>query len=225
MVRCGLAGVALALFAGCAISDVNRMNQRLKDENTRLLSENRELQAKAEAARKDVDDKSMEIERLKEELAGYRLGKTPPKAQPVPVVGAFDKVKDVEVVEGAGQTRVILSDQIFFSSGSCEITERGKKTLEQVATILKDKYRGKEIRIEGHTDNQPINKTRDKYPSNWELSGDRAFAVVRYLESKGVEPATGNLYGAGFGPNKAVASNAGDAGRQKNRRVEIVIFQ
>jgi chemotaxis protein MotB len=225
MGRMCLAGVVLVLVAGCAFSDVNRMNSRLKDENARLLSENRELQAKAEGARKDVTDKQMEIERLKEELATARRGQGQPKPAVAKTTGAFDGVKDVEVQEGADQTRVILKEEIFFSSGSCEITERGKKTLDQVAGILKDKYRGNRIRIEGHTDNQPIVRTRDKYASNWELSGDRAFAVVRFLESKGVSPGSGNLYGAGYGQYSPVASNDTPAGRQKNRRVEIVIAQ
>ncbi|NMD35168.1 MAG: OmpA family protein [Planctomycetes bacterium] len=223
MARGGLAALGLLCSVGCAISDVQRMNQRLKEDNSRLLQENRSLQAKAEAAHKDVVDRDMEIQRLKEQLAAYERGRPAPAAAQVVPRGAFDVVPDVEVIEDKTGTRVVLSDQVFFSSGSSELTERGKKTLVQVADILKAKYRGLEIRIEGHTDNEPIKATRAKYPSNWELSCDRASAVLRFLESKGVDPRQMHVEGWAF--HKPVAANETTAGRQKNRRVEIVILR
>ena len=97
----------------------------------------RQLQAKAEAAHKDVVDRDMEIQRLKEQLAAYERGRPAPAAAQVVPRGAFDVVPDVEVIEDKTGTRVVLSDQVFFSSGSSELTERGKKTLVQVADILK----------------------------------------------------------------------------------------
>ncbi|HAK95243.1 MAG TPA: hypothetical protein DCM87_09625 [Planctomycetes bacterium] len=225
MARGGLAAFVLLCSVGCAISDVQRMNQRLKDDNSRLLQENRALGARAEAAHKDVVDRDMEIQRLKEQLASHERGRPAPAAAAVQDVprGAFDTVPDVEVIEDKTGTRVVLSDQVFFSSGSSELTERGKKTLAQVADILKEKYRGKSIRIEGHTDNEPIKATRAKYPSNWELSCDRASAVLRHLESKGVDPRL--LHAEGWAFYKPVSTNETAAGRQKNRRVEIVIVQ
>ena len=76
------------------------------------------------------------------------------------------------------------------------------------------------VGIEGHTDNRPIKKSGWK--SNWELSTARALSVLHYLSEKSVaEP---RLAAIGYGEYKPVASNDTKEGRQKNRRVEIVIL-
>jgi chemotaxis protein MotB len=75
------------------------------------------------------------------------------------------------------------------------------------------------IVVEGHTDSQPISNAQ--YPSNWELSGARASAVVRSFVSDGV--ARGRLSGALYGAEKPTASNATVAGRSRNRRVDVIL--
>ncbi|MGZ4266752.1 MAG: OmpA/MotB family protein, partial [Solirubrobacteraceae bacterium] len=75
------------------------------------------------------------------------------------------------------------------------------------------------ITVEGHTDNVPISSSQ--YPSNWELSTDRATTVVRYLIAKGVNRE--RLGAVGYADLHPIASNATTAGRARNRRVEIVL--
>jgi chemotaxis protein MotB len=76
------------------------------------------------------------------------------------------------------------------------------------------------VGIEGHTDNDPIKKSGWK--SNWELSTARALSVLHYLSEQSVnEP---RLSAIGYGEYRPVASNDIKDGRQKNRRVEIVIL-
>jgi chemotaxis protein MotB len=77
------------------------------------------------------------------------------------------------------------------------------------------------IRIEGHTDNVPINTPR--FPSNWELSVARATSVVQYLISRHNFPPE-RLSATGYGEYRPKASNATAEGRQKNRRVDFVIL-
>jgi chemotaxis protein MotB len=76
------------------------------------------------------------------------------------------------------------------------------------------------IKISGHTDNVPIHTL--KYPSNWELSSDRSNAVLHFmLQNKKLLPT--RFSAAGFGEYKPIADNKSEAGRSKNRRVEILV--
>jgi len=95
-----------------------------------------------------------------------------------------------------------------------------KPILSKVARILK-KYADREILIEGHTDDEPI--TSAQFSSNWELSAARANAILRYLEEKEGISAK-RLSAVGYGEYRPLASNATAEGREKNRRVEIVIL-
>jgi chemotaxis protein MotB len=76
------------------------------------------------------------------------------------------------------------------------------------------------LRIEGHTDNRPI--ATPQFPSNWELSGARAARIVRLLESRGVDPVRMSM--AGQGEHQPVADNATADGRNRNRRVVLLIL-
>lgn len=116
-----------------------------------------------------------------------------------------------------------LLEQLLFESGEATIRPEGKETLERVSQILKQ-VTDRRIQILGHTDNVPIGPSLTKtYPTNWELSQARAREVVRYLvEETGVSAE--RLSAVGYADTQPVASNASETGRQKNRRVEIVVF-
>ncbi|HHW18203.1 MAG TPA: OmpA family protein, partial [Firmicutes bacterium] len=78
------------------------------------------------------------------------------------------------------------------------------------------------IRVEGHTDNWPI--STDKFPSNWELSTARATNVVRFLiEEAGIQPE--RLQAAGYGEYHPIDSNDTPEGRQRNRRVDVILMR
>ena len=68
-------------------------------------------------------------------------------------------------------------DTVLFDSGRAEIKNEAKFIINMISDVIKES--GKSIRIEGHTDNVPINT--DKFPSNWELSTSRAVNVVKYI--------------------------------------------
>lgn len=115
-----------------------------------------------------------------------------------------------------------IVDKILFSSGSDHITSQGKEVLTKVSEVLKG-IRENSIRIEGHTDNVPIGaRIKERFPSNWELSTARATQVVRYLVELGVPPEI--LAAIGLSQYHPVASNDTPEGRQRNRRIEIVLF-
>jgi chemotaxis protein MotB len=127
----------------------------------------------------------------------------------------------VTISELQGKLTVNMVDAILFDSGKAEIKPEGLVVLGKVIEILKS-VTDKSIRIEGHTDAQPISGTlAQRYPTNWELSAARAINVARYLQKQAINPAT--LSAAGFGEFKPVADNDTVEGRAKNRRIEIVL--
>ena len=113
---------------------------------------------------------------------------------------------------------VNIRSDVLFASGSAALSTPAREAIDQLATVLRELPN--ELRIEGHTDNQPIASAL--FPSNWELSGARAASVIRLLEGRGVDPR--RMAAIGFGDKRPVADNATPAGRSTNRRVMLVIL-
>ena len=117
--------------------------------------------------------------------------------------------------------RVTFVNSLLFDSGSARLREKGLEALLSVAEFLQ-KQKDKVIRVEGHTDNQPIKgNLLDRYPSNWELSFARAVSIVKFLESNNISPARMSATGHSF--YRPVASNDTGDGRAKNRRTDILL--
>jgi len=113
---------------------------------------------------------------------------------------------------------VILTfpERIVFDSGRAQIKPSAHGTLGKVASFIKERpYLA--VEVQGHTDDRPINNMR--YPSNWELSADRAMGVSKALIGLGVNPT--RLSVKGFGEYRPHVPNDSDDHRLNNRRVEI----
>ena len=126
--------------------------------------------------------------------------------------------QDIDLVYGKKGLSIRIPDSLLFSSGSIELSNNAKSFLNQIAPALLES--DKAITIEGHTDNTPI--ANEMFPSNWELSVRRSVSVVRYLTEFAKMPSA-QIEAAGFGEFKPVMTNETAEGRQKNRRVEIVL--
>jgi chemotaxis protein MotB len=122
------------------------------------------------------------------------------------------------VIEQRGLVVRVLTDKLLFDSGSATLQSAGLPLLQEISRLL-NVDRKHPITVEGNTDNQPIQSSQ--FPSNWELSTDRATTVVRYLIANGV--ADQRLSAAGYADLHPLASNATPAGRARNRRVDIVL--
>jgi chemotaxis protein MotB len=129
---------------------------------------------------------------------------------------------DIEITEMKGLLKLNVLDQVFFDSGKTKIKKEGKAILGRVGVILKNAV-DKEIQIQGHTDDVSISsRLAKKYPTNWELSAARATEVARYLQDVvGIRPE--RLAPSGFSKYRPVAPNETAEGRQKNRRIEIIL--
>ncbi len=113
---------------------------------------------------------------------------------------------------------VEIRTDILFPSGVATLSPAAEQVLQQLAETLKPFPNA--IRVEGHTDNRPINTTA--FPSNWELSAARAASVVHLFTRAGMDPA--RLAVIGLGENRPSQSNATAQGRNANRRVLLVIL-
>jgi len=133
-----------------------------------------------------------------------------------------DEINDKQVkVEMQDKGLVItFVSEVLFDSGKAKLRTDSFSKLDKVAGVLNTTVADLNVGVEGHTDNRPIK--RSGWKSNWELSTARALSVLHYLSDKSVaEP---RLAAIGYGEYKPVASNDTKEGRQKNRRVEIVIL-
>jgi chemotaxis protein MotB len=118
-----------------------------------------------------------------------------------------------------GLVITLLSDGSYYDSGSAEMRPQTLVVIDAVYQFLKKNQNL--IRVEGNTDNVPIHTSA--YPTNWELSTARAVNVVRYLvEHDGLDPT--RVSAAGYGEFRPRRPNDTPAGRQQNRRVDIVLL-
>lgn len=199
----------MVLFVGCAELKSLReekiaMNQRIEElqrerddlDSRYNLSEQEKARLIQERDRLENARRSME-ERLKGS-------------------GASVRIKE-------GKISVMLPSSILFNSGQTTLKKAAKNSLTKVCNALKEDFPNATIRIEGHTDSDPLKRTKKVYKSNWELSALRAANVLHYLvDSCRIAPE--KLYIAGFGKHQPVASNKSKGGKKKNRRVEIVVL-
>lgn len=136
----------------------------------------------------------------------------------------LDAVIERKNLESAVQTSVerkglvirVVTDDVLFASGSATLAPDGAALLGQLEGVLRVD-REHPIAVDGHTDGVPI--ATGRFPDNWELSAARATSVVRRLAGPALEPS--RFSATGHAAEAPRATNASDAGRRANRRVEI----
>lgn len=132
----------------------------------------------------------------------------------------FGKGYDVAFDPQAGTITVTLPNTILFDSGKAILKKANSTELNHILSVLQQKYPNNRIDVVGHTDTDPIKKS--KWKDNWELSAQRSLSVVRYLTERGISE--DNIRAVGCGESRPVASNASSSGKARNRRVEIVVY-
>jgi chemotaxis protein MotB len=145
----------------------------------------------------------------KEQLAEFQKLRT--KFQRMIDSGALD------ITFRRGRMILEMPAAVLFDSGSAELSAAGQETVITVAKVLRSVPQHRFL-VGGHTDNVPVVK---QFESNWELSAARAVRVTETLTKHGVSPK--RLVVAGYSEFDPVASNGSNVGRQKNRRIEIIL--
>jgi chemotaxis protein MotB len=178
----------------------------------------------AAEAEKKRDDLDAELTGCRSSVKGLEEEKKRTKAVLAELNGlkaSFQTMIDsgkLEVSFRRGQMVVKLPAAVLFPSGSAVLSEEGKAALAEVATVLR-KMHGRRFTIAGHTDNVPV--VQAPFHDNWELSSARAVTVTELLVAKGVPGPS--LVAAGFGEFYPISGNGTPAGRQRNRRIEILL--
>jgi chemotaxis protein MotB len=112
-------------------------------------------------------------------------------------------------------------DNVFFHSGSAEVSDRMKEIMAKIVPSLQNLAKqNHQIVVEGHTDNIPIRTSH--FPSNWELSTARATSVVQYMIKSMAFPPD-KLGAIGYGQFQPIAPNDSEENRSKNRRVVFFV--
>ncbi len=127
---------------------------------------------------------------------------------------SFDN-SELNVYIKDGKVYVAMEEKLLFKTGSAVIDKRGKEAIIKLGKILETNTET-EILIEGHTDNVGSDKL------NWKLSNDRALSVVDIL-TENTSISAARITASGRGMHKSVADNATAEGKQKNRRIEIIL--
>lgn len=157
---------------------------------------------RSDAAQQEAED----LERLKREIDRWSAER-----------GLSSQIRTT--VARRGLVVTVLTDKVLFASGSADVKPAADGLLDALARLLKTQVRNP-IQVEGNTDNVPVS---GRFPSNWELSTARATAVVRMLIGRGVNP--DRLAATGYADRHPIATNATEAGRRTNRRVELVVLR
>jgi chemotaxis protein MotB len=190
-----------------------------QDEKERLAAElaaakQRNADLEGQLAERDQEltglrgDLSAEMAKLKEAERGL-----------IRSLGPQIKKGDITVHLNDERLLINLASGYLFASGQDQLKPAGTDALKQVGAILKD-YPEYKVAVDGHTDNQPIGGAlKKKFPTNRELSEARAVNAARALEEGGLSNATTQ----GYADTKPKAPNTTEAGRAKNRRVEVLV--
>jgi flagellar motor protein MotB len=214
MARMGLLGALLSFVAiGC--------QNKLAQENRALWEQNREQQAKIDALAAAPKADDAQTAALKQQLAERdaklnELQSTSTKPDASDEMSAAPQTSGIKTTydRAAGKMTVAVPGNVLFGAGDATVRETAKPELDKIALTLKQKYTGKAIKIEGHTDADPIKYS--KWKSNQELSAARAEAVKAYLVKKGV--AANLITTQGLGADKLKSQD-----KASNRRVDIVV--
>ncbi len=249
--RGALWGVALSLVA-CGHSEEEWQAQldrygRLASEHQATEDELAEAKERAAQLEKEIEamgfklsEKGEEKDRLISALEEYKA-----RAAALERIKArFETLrKKLEELTKLGlkieirKNRMIISlpGDVLFASGKAELQDKGKEILEEVARVIREDedLSQRTYQVAGHTDNEKIQSAyaKKEFKDNWGLSLMRARTVLLYLIAPtddeenpggGLDPSRWSA--SGYGATDPVASNAGKYGRQKNRRVELVMM-
>ncbi len=200
-----------------AVQEVDGLKKQLADRGANLDNLNQSLAEQ----RKALEEYARRTEQLDQIRKRFELLQT--KLQKLTQLGLKVEVRNNRML-------IQLPGDVLFDSGQDHLKTEGQKILMQVADVIgKDADLSKRrFQVAGHTDSKPL--VGGQFKDNWGLSAMRARSVLLLLTSPldaktgiggGLSPA--NWSAAGYADTDPVASNDTDEGRNKNRRVELVV--
>jgi chemotaxis protein MotB len=198
------------IFSGCAVPITE--HQKLQSEYDKVKKERDLLATNCQELQRRNSILQVEIDKLKSE----------PSTSSFSQEASADLGPDLPINEKTGA--VYISDSVLFSLGSSVIKDEAVPQLRKLANKLNEpKFSGYMVKVNGHTDNQPVVKTKKINKDNWFLSAKRAHAVMEKLVALGVSQ--DRFIISGYGPTIPLEPNQpGNKGNPRNRRVEVEVI-
>jgi chemotaxis protein MotB len=194
-----------------SLHEIDDLKKKLKERGINIDS----LSAKLDEERKALEEYRRRAEQLDQIKKRFELLRQ--KLQKLTQLGLKVVVRDNRMV-------IQLPGDVLFDSGKEKLKKEGEDILRQVAEVVKGDadLKNREFQVAGHTDAKPLKG--GQYQDNWGLSAMRARSVLIYLTEGGGGLDRKNWSAAGYADTDPVASNDTEDGRQKNRRVELVVL-
>lgn len=210
---------ALEQNSSAAIAENSRQNRellaQLDEKEASLIQEKNRL----EKLQKDLAMRSQRIDELESVIAAKDAKMNALKNAVSNALTNFEG-KGLSVEQRDGKVYVSMENKLLFSSGSWAVNSEGRKAVQQLGSVLAQNP-DIAVLIEGHTDNVPYGGS-GQLQDNWDLSTKRATSIVQILrENTNIDPQS--LTAAGKGEFAPVASNDTEAGKAKNRRIEVIL--
>jgi chemotaxis protein MotB len=195
-----------AFTSGIGILDKSALIESQDELDKRQKQKHEETDMKTQKE-KLAQQEQENLEKLKKELDTY--------------IKKNGLVTQLQTQLNQSQLMITIRDNALFSSGSADVKPEAQKLAVAIGRMLQN-YPDYEVIVSGHTDNEPINTYQ--FASNWELSSKRAINFMKILlQNPAFDPK--NFSAIGYGEYRPVDTNATEAGRAKNRRVEVSILR
>jgi chemotaxis protein MotB len=198
-----------------ALHEVEDLKQKLRERGMNLDNLTQSLEQERRAL-EEYKRRAEQLEQIRKRFETLR-----DKLQQLTNLGLKVEVRDNRML-------IQLPGDVLFDSGSDKLKPRGKEILTAVATVVRNDadLSKREFQVAGHTDSKPLKG--GPFQDNWGLSAMRARPVLAFLTGPegdnggGLDPK--NWSAAGYGDTDPVSNNDTDEGREKNRRVELVVM-
>ncbi len=199
-----IAAFVAAAVTGCGPDEKTKKIQDLTAENDQLKKDLDEKDRQLQEAMVRENDAKGTIDQLNKALADARAGGR--KIDD----GAWHSFDNFDMMSVPGS--------VLFESGRAELTSGGRSKLQQIASDIRARYGDRDVYVFGHTDDQPIKKS--KWKDNWELGAHRALTAIRALHESGV-PNTALVQASCAEYRPKIANGGSEKNRMQNRRVEF----
>lgn len=195
--------------------------EEVKQERMRLQRRLQQHERQLEQRERALEKREQQIESLESDLAARTRELQDLRQENQSIAREFrEKLEEASVREEQGGVVVNIQEKVLFDLGKAVLKSGAKQTLRKVVSVLR-KYPEREIRVEGHTDTLPIHTER--FPSNWELSSQRALNVLKYMTGElGIQKR--RIAAVAYGEYQPLLPNTSPENRARNRRVEIVLL-
>lgn len=214
-IRTCVTAALLVTVAGCANKPKQRISL-LENANKNLTGRLNLTATELEQVRQDQLFLDQRLQRALAEAQDLRGQLADQAAAPVqqPVVSSPVAPGWTAVPGGA---MIAIEGNVLFTPGNAALRKEARRTLDAVVSAIQSSMADKDVLVLGHTDDRPIKKSG--WVDNYQLSTERALAVVRYLRDRGLDDS--RLIAGGCGEHRPVVEGTSVANRSKNRRVEI----